>query len=307
MIKVQKKILIAILPIITIVAIFGYGYYKYTHSVVISRLTPKAIQEVPITESFSALEKLDKEFEKDKNYLSSVVTVSNEKDNDLPQNLNVGSDNKNTKIAFDVLKEQLKNSGNESAINNLIEVVHQSNSGLLNTDKASQIMINITKYIAVSELKKIISLGLNYDKQIEIVENFAINDIDLFNLITIIKKNKVLSCAEVTHNFIKISEKIAYEVYFQQNTPSFINKALFKIKKYVGVKKDEDIGIEIKIIEMLKKEQYKEILEILNKYTFVDPRIIAFRDDIAQINAVDSEFLNATKAFVLRLSHLSKN
>ena len=82
---------------------------------------------------------------------------------------------------------------------------------------------------------------------------------------------------------------------------------LFKIKKYVGVKKDEDIGIEIKIIEMLKKEQYKEILEILNKYTFVDPRIIAFRDDIAQINAVDSEFLNTTKAFVLRLSHLSKN
>ena len=120
MIKVQKKILIAIFPIITIVAMFGYGYYRYKHSIVVSYLTTNAIQEVPITESLGALEKLDKEFEKDKNYLSSVVSFSAEKDNDLPQNLNVGSDNKDTKIAFDVLKEQLKNSGNESAINRLI-------------------------------------------------------------------------------------------------------------------------------------------------------------------------------------------
>jgi hypothetical protein len=307
MIKIKKKILIIILPIITIVMVFGYGYYRYKKTVVISHLTQKAIQDVPINESFSALEKLDKEFEKDKNYLSSVVGVFVEKDNDLPQNLNVGGDNNDTKIAFNALKEQLKDSQNELAVNNLIEVVRQSNSGLLNSDKASQIMINIAKYIAVSELKKLISLGLNYEKQLEIVEKFAINDIDLFNLIAVIKKNNVPTRAEIMYNFVKISEKLSYEIYLQHNTPSFLNKALFKIKKYVGVKKDEDIGIEMKIIEMLKKEQYKEILEILNKYTFMDPRIIAFRDDIAQINAVDLEFLNTTKAFVLRLSHLSKN
>ena len=56
---------------------------------------------------------------------------------------------------------------------------------------------------------------------------------------------------------------------------------------------------------MLKKEQYKEILELLNKYSFVDPRIIAFKNDIMQIDAVDKEFFNITKAFVFRLSQLS--
>ncbi len=305
--KKKSSYIVLLLPVVTFCAVLGYCYYKYKNSNrVVKSVNVENNVAIKHADVLENIDSVDEKLNKNSNYLISMLNISIEKDKDIPKNVAIGNDESDIKKAFDTLKQQLKTDANDEAIVHLTKIVHQYNSGLIGTASANETMLNIIKYLAVSELEKQIILGLNYDKHIDLMMPLVKTDKDLVALVNTIKSRHVFSSAEIMHNYLKIAEQLDYEVYFQIYDKNLFNKIFFKIKRYVGIHKNDYNDIDSVIKPLLLKKEYDHIIAVLQPYIFINQANIDFKNDLLQIIAVEKMFANVKQKCVLKISELSK-
>ncbi len=272
----KNKILIVLLPILTILVVAIYGYLNYIHTPAYKIKKNQDFIKPTTSELLTNLQELEQKMNNKKSFIASSLGVSIVDSNEIPQNINSGASIADIYNEYNNLKIELANRDkNNAIIKALNNIVHEFNK---DRSKHNNVIVLIVKYIALNELKTLINMGSPYVDQMNLIISF--NDKSLSDTIEQIKKIIIPSNNKITEEYLKLADIIDYQIYVAKNNPSFIGKMLFKTKKYIGVKKEGENYPDNNIRDLIKQANFKEIYNLLKTYKINDYPVKNFFNDL---------------------------